>query len=94
MMPKTGFDTPLQQYRQNQIATASPHQLLLMLFDGALRFVHQAAEALEKKDYNTANLVLCRAQKIIGELMASLDFNQGKIAVDLFKIYEYLYHRL
>ncbi len=94
MVLKTGPYNPYQQYRHNQVTTAGPHQLLLMLFDGALRFVRQAGEALDRRDYSAANSCLGRAQQIIAELMGSLDFKQGKLPDNLFKIYEYLHFRL
>ncbi len=94
MLLGTGPSNPYLQYRQNQIATASPHQLLLMLFDGALRFVRQAGEALDRRDYCAANNYLGRAQQILAELMGALDFKQGKLPENLFKIYEYMQHRL
>lgn len=94
MYLKPGASNPYQQYRQNQVVTASPYQLLLMLFDGALRFVRQAGEALERRDNSGANNYLGRAQKIVAELMSSLDFRQGRLPEDLYKIYEYMYRRL
>jgi flagellar protein FliS len=83
-----------QKYRQNQVETADPAKLLLMLFDGGRRFLRQAEAALEKKDLEQVNHYLGRAQGVIAELMASLDLEQGEVAANLFRLYEYMHYRL
>lgn len=85
---------PYRQYRGNQVFTSSPTELVVMLFDGALRFVRQATAALKEQDYAGAHLYLGRAQQIVAELMASLDFKQGELSRNLFKLYEYIHFRL
>lgn len=82
-------------YLTTRIMTASPEQLRLMLYDGALRFCNQARSALEKQDYEMSYDVLVRAQKIVLELSASLKHDQmpelcGKLA----SLYTYIYRKL
>lgn len=85
---------PYQQYRRNQVETAGPGQLVLLLFNGALRFIQQAVGAMESRDLEGANRYLGRAQAIISELMGSLDLEQGEVARNLFNLYEYIHYRL
>ena len=85
---------PYAQYQKTQIETADHGKLLLMLYDGALRFLGRAGKALEDKDMEKASQNLLRTQDIVAELMSSLDIDSGEIAVSLFRLYEYLYYLL
>ncbi|QHT64173.1 flagellar export chaperone FliS [Paenibacillus lycopersici] len=84
---------PYQKYQQLSVQTASPAQLLLMLYDGAIRFVKQGVDAIEQGHVEKANISLIKAQNIVHELMAALDF-QYSISNDLVKVYEYMLHQL
>jgi len=59
-------------YLRTKVLTATPEQLQLMLYDGAIRFAEQAKVALEKKDFENSFNGISRAQKIIAELSSSL----------------------
>lgn len=85
---------PYAKYRKTQIETADQGKLLLMLYDGALRFLGHARQALLEKDLETANNKLVRVQDIVAELMASLDLEAGEVAVSLFRLYEYMHYLL
>ncbi len=66
-----------------------------MLYDGAIRFINEAAHAMQQRDYETQNAKLQRAQKILAELISSLDFDKGgEIAENLFRLYTYMYNQL
>jgi len=73
--------------------SASPERLLLMLFEGAIRFVKLARKAIEEKDIAGANENLTKAQDIIAELNQSLDMSYD-ISENLAGIYDFLYRRL
>lgn len=88
------YANPYEQYRNAQIETASPDRLLLMLYDGAIRFLGQAREALSRKEIERSNHLLNRVQDIIAELMSTLDFEAGEISRSLFRLYEYMNYRL
>ena len=88
------YTNPYEQYRNAQIETASPDRLLLMLYDGAIRFLGQAREALSRKEIERSNHLLNRVQDIIAELMSTLDFEAGEISRSLFRLYEYMNYRL
>lgn len=74
-------------YRQSAVLTASPEQLVVMLYDGARRFLGQATVAMRAGDVETAHLRLRRAEAIISHLQDTLDLDQGEIAGRLQAIY-------
>lgn len=82
-----------QKYQQTQLNTASPGQLLLMLYDGAIRFVKVGISAISNHEYEKANIHLCKAQAIIHELTAALNHDYP-IAKNLTSVYEYMIYRL
>lgn len=84
---------PYQQYKHQQVNTASQEKLLLMLFDGAIRFCRLAANALQEKREDIAHINLVKVQNIIEELISSLNY-EYEIAHSLFSLYDYLYRRL
>ncbi|MEW6582099.1 MAG: flagellar export chaperone FliS [Actinomycetota bacterium] len=84
----------LEQYQARTIQTASPGQLVVMLYDGFLRFAGQAQEALERGDLVQAANRLTRAQDIVQELRVTLDMSQGVIAQNLASLYLYVTERL
>jgi flagellar protein FliS len=83
-----------QQYRQTQAETADPGELVVMLYQGAIRFLQRAALAIRQKDYETANTSIGRAEEIVAELSASLNAGGGTLAENLGKIYDFAYWRL
>jgi flagellar secretion chaperone FliS len=66
-------------YKQQSILTATPGQLVVMLYDGCLRFLHQAAFAMRDGKPVEAGVRLSRAEAIIDELLETLDLEQGGI---------------
>jgi flagellar secretion chaperone FliS len=87
-VPAYTASTPSDTYRQQSIMTASPGQLVVMLYDGALRFLLQAATAMRADDNLLADAKLRRAEAIIDELHATLDKERGgEIASRLEGIY-------
>lgn len=81
--------SPHLKYQQQSVQTASPSQLIIMLYDGAIRFLKLGIAGIEEKDYSKANTNLQKVQSIVLELIASLD-HQYPIAKDLLEIYDYL----
>jgi flagellar protein FliS len=74
-------------YKESAVLTAPPERLVVMLYDGARRFLFQAATAMRDKDIATSNLKLQRAEAIFDELLATLDMDQGEVAANLQQIY-------
>lgn len=84
-----------ERYLETAVETASPVRLIVMLYDGAIRFINEAIYAMRQRDYETQNNRLQRAQKILAELISSLDFEKGgEIAENLFRLYTYMYNQL
>ena len=80
-------------YKNNSIQTASPAELTLMLYDGAIKFCNIALGALENNDIQKANTNIIKAEKIITEFRATLDFKYP-VAKDFELVYDYIYRRL
>ena len=74
-------------YRESSILTAPPERLVVMLYDGARRFLAQAAYAMRERDVAHAGNRLQRAEAIIEELLATLDMSAGEVAERLEAIY-------
>jgi flagellar protein FliS len=76
------------KYLETTVQTATPAQLLIMLYDGAIRFCRQAIKALQEKDYTEANSNLLKAQDIISEFIITID-RSSPVADGLLRLYEY-----
>lgn len=89
------FANPQQQYLKTQIETASKPQLLLLIFDTAVKKLHIAKKAMRQKEIEKAHVELTKVQKIFMELMCALDFELGgDLAHQLVRIYDFVYHQL
>ena len=85
----------VNQYKKTAVNTASKEQILLMLYDGAIKFLHKAKLALETKDIEQIHINLTKAERIITEFQSTLDMeNGGRFAEELYALYEYLNNRL
>jgi flagellar protein FliS len=86
---------PRDAYQRSAILTASQSQLIVMLYDGANRFLAQAAIAMGDRQIETAHNKLRRAEMIISHLQASLDYERGgDIAPRLASIYMFCQRHL
>lgn len=86
---------PYAQYQQAQVDTASPERLLLMLYEGAIRFLNAGKKAILERKFDVAHTNIVKAQDILVEFMATLNMKDGgEIAQNLFDLYEYLNNRL
>jgi flagellar secretion chaperone FliS len=82
-------------YLRTKVLTATPEQLQLMLYDGAIRFSEQAKAALTKKDYEGSYNGISRAQKIIAELSSSLKHDVSPdLCAKLAGLYNFAYRKL
>lgn len=84
---------PYANYANTKIQTATPAQLTLMLYDGAIKFCNLAIEAVENKDIEKAHINIRKVEKIIEEFRATLNFKYP-VAQEFEKVYEYLARRL
>jgi len=80
-------------YKDSKIQTASPADLTLMLYEGAIKFCNLAIVALEKNDYEKVNINIVKAERIITEFRSTLDFKYP-VAKEFEVVYDYIYRRL
>lgn len=88
-------DKPQNEYLKAKIMTASPEQLQMMLYDGAIRFCEQARQAIEANDIPTTHDRLLRAQRIVMELTNGLKNEVNpQLCSKLAGLYNYVYRLL
>jgi len=86
-----GYKAAYQAYQKNKYETASPHKLILMLYEGALQYADKACKAIESGDVAEANRLIQKVQDILSELLACLNLEQGgEIAKNLRSLYMYM----
>lgn len=84
-----------QAYYQTHVQSRSPLELVVMLYDGALRFLDQASEAMGRRDMATKGAALSRALAILAELQSTLNVEQGgEVAAQLDELYTHMTARL
>jgi flagellar protein FliS len=82
-------------YRQTEVQSRTPLELVVMMYDGALRFMAQARDAIERKDIHARQKAVSRALTIISELQSTLDMEKGGIISEkLDSLYVYINGRL
>jgi flagellar secretion chaperone FliS len=86
-----------KEYKKNQIINANQPKLILMLYDGAIKFINIAIELIPKKKASNIEEIhknIVKAQDIIAELTSSLNMDIGDISQRLFSIYMYINNKL
>jgi len=85
----------LDSYKQTQVQSRTPLELVVMLYDGALQFMAAARDAIERRDIPARRDALSRALAIISELQSTLNLDEGgEIAASLDRLYAYANLRL
>ncbi|HAZ37003.1 MAG TPA: flagellar export chaperone FliS [Clostridiaceae bacterium] len=85
----------INAYQQNGVNTASKEKLLLMLYDGLVKFIKQGIAGLDEKDYSKSNTNFIKAENIINEFMSTLNMEVGgEIPKSLMALYDYMNRRL
>lgn len=82
-----------QAYQNNSIQTASPGELTLMLYNGCLKFIRFARKGMVEQNIEMKNINLQKAQKIIQELMVTLN-PEMEISKEMLPLYDYIYRRM
>jgi flagellar protein FliS len=84
-----------QNYLRTRVLTATPEQLQMMLYDGAIRFAEQARAALGAGDYERSYQMISRVQKILTEMTCGLKYDVlPELCEKLAALYNYVYRRL
>lgn len=84
---------PFAEYENNKIMTASPAEVTLMLYEGAIKFCNKAIIAIENGETEKAHVNIKKTQRIIEEFRNTLD-HKYKVAEDFDRIYVYILRRL
>lgn len=89
MLPNNNINT----YKQQQVLTATPEQLILMLYNGCIKFINEAEKHIENNSIEQAHNACIRAQDIVLELISTLNM-EYPISKELFDLYEYVNYEL
>ncbi|PYG89128.1 flagellar protein FliS [Ruminiclostridium sufflavum DSM 19573] len=89
MVTSNGFN----QYKESSIKTSTPEELTLMLYNGLVKFLLQAQNAIETGNIEKASNSIIRAQAIISEFKATLDMNY-EVSEGLNSLYDYMHRQL
>ncbi|MGO9321045.1 MAG: flagellar export chaperone FliS [Solirubrobacteraceae bacterium] len=81
-------------YRRGEVLAATPGQLVVMLYDGARRFLRQAVGAMDAGEVERAHIALRYGERIISHLDGTLDFEQGELPQRLHAIYVFCLSQL
>lgn len=84
------YNMAAKAYGNNRIETATPAELTLMLYEGAVKFCNIAIVALEKKDYEKTNANIQKCRNIIVELTSTLNMKYP-VAEDFKRMYDYIF---
>nr|WP_226678949.1 flagellar export chaperone FliS [Mesobacillus jeotgali] len=82
-----------ETYQQNSVLTASPGELTLMLYNGCLKFIHQAQKAIQEKNIEVKHINITKAQNILSELISTLNYDYS-ISSEMRRLYDYMISRL
>ena len=80
---------PYKAYEQNSVTTASPGELTIMLYNGCLKFMAKAKQAILNKHYEEKNTNIQKSQKIIRELMVTLNMDYD-VSKNMMSLYEFI----
>ena len=87
------INNPYATYQNNSVNTSTPGELTLMLYNGCLKFIHQAKKALEQGNIEEKNTATQKAQAIVSELMVTLDMSVP-VSENMMLLYEFVNNRL
>ncbi len=87
-------NNPYNSYKETQIKTAGQGKLIVMLYEGAIKFLNLAKKGIDEKNIELAHNNIVKGQDIIMELLLSLNMEAGDIAHKLYNLYLYMNNRL
>ena len=87
------LQNPYEEYQRNKVLTATPAELTLMLYEGAIKFCNIAIMAIENNDMEKGHVNIMKTQRIIEEFRNTLD-RKYSVAEDFDRIYVYVLRRL
>jgi len=93
MQPAYKMSNPQEAYRKQGVLTASPLELIIMLYDGCRKKLMLAQRAIAKNEVEVAHTHMIRSQDIISELINCLDLSLP-LSKELFELYEFMIHAI
>ena len=88
-------NNPYKAYQKTQVMTAKPEKILLMLYEGAIKFTKLAAVRMREKNIAEKGKYISKSLSIVSELMNTLDHEKGgQIAADLENLYMFIMDKL
>ena len=88
MPPVNPYNKYIKQYQANNINTATPEKLMILLFDGAIQFLVKAKASIAENNYKERSTNIDGARRIIRELMRTIDLENGNdVSKNLFRLY-------
>ncbi|MBR1776353.1 flagellar export chaperone FliS [bacterium] len=88
MPPVNPYNKYIKQYQANNVNTATPEKLMILLFDGAIQFLQKAKTCINENNYQERSQNIEGARKIIRELMRTIDLENGNdVSKRLFRLY-------
>ena len=88
MPPVNPYNKYIKQYQANNVNTATPEKLMILLFDGAIQFLQKAKSCIDENNYLERSQNIEGARKIIRELMRTIDLENGNdVSKRLFRLY-------
>jgi len=86
---------PYQRYQENKIEGSSQGEMIILLYEGAIKFMYEAISFIETRNIQNAHDKIIKVQRIINELMITLDFEAGgEIANNLYNLYDFVMNEL
>ena len=86
---------PYQKYQENKIEGSSQGEMIILLYEGCIRFMREAIKFIDEKNIQEAHNKIIKAQRIVNELMITLDFDAGgDIAKNLYGLYDFIMSEL
>jgi len=86
---------PFQSYQRTNVHTADQRTLIIMLYDGLIRFLRKARQKIEANDVEGAHNYLVRSREVVSELLATLKPEKGgEIGQNLQRLYSYAFNRI
>lgn len=86
-------NNPYKMYEQNSVTTASAGELTIMLYNGCLKFIKKAKQAIEKNNIEERNTSIQKAQNIIRELMVTLNMDY-EVSKNMMALYDFIIQSL
>lgn len=88
------MQSPYKNYLKQEVEGATKGKLVLLLYDGAIKFMRISVKAIEENNIQLAHNNIMKAQNIIYELMATLNMDAGEISKNLLRLYDFMIWQL